>query len=96
MPFVWGPKTLANSNAALGGFYRRIHSRLGSPKAITATAHKLARIFYRLWTTGQAYLDLGKDYCENRYKERMLRNITRRARELGYDAVSQPIEQRVA
>jgi transposase len=93
--FRLGARTLANSNAALGGFYRRIRARLGSPKAITATAHKLARIFYRMWTTGQAYRDLGKDYCENRYKERMLRNITKRARELGYDAVLQPIEQRV-
>ena len=85
--FRMGAQTLANSNAALGGFYRRIRSRLGSPKAITATAHKLARIFYRMWTTRQAYIDLGKDYYENRYKERMLRNITKRARELGYDAV---------
>jgi hypothetical protein len=58
--FRMGAQTLANSNAALGGFYRRIRSRLGSPKAITATAYKLARIFYRMWTTGQAYLDLGK------------------------------------
>ena len=94
--FRMGAQTLANSNAALGGFYRRIRVRLGSPKAITATAHKLARIFYRMWTTRQSYVDLGKDYYENRYKERMLRNITKRARELGYDAVLQPIEQRVA
>jgi hypothetical protein len=31
-------------------------SRLGAPKAITATAHKLARIFYRLWTSGEAFV----------------------------------------
>jgi hypothetical protein len=49
-----------------------------------------------MWTTGQAYIDLGKDYYENRYKERVLRNITKRARELVYDAVLQPIEERVA
>jgi transposase len=89
-------QSLANSNTGLGGFYRRIRARLGAPKAITATAHKLARILYRMWTTGQSYTDLGSDYYENRYKERVLRNITRRARELGYDAVLQPIEQRVA
>jgi len=94
--FRMGAQTLANSNVALGGFYRRIRSRLGSPKAITATAHKLARIFYRMWTTGQSYIDLGKDYYENRYKERVLRNIAKRARELGYDAVLQPIGERVA
>jgi hypothetical protein len=97
-----GSFPIISNNAAgidiggLGGFYRRIRSRLGSPKAITATAHKLARIFYRMWTTRQAYADLGSDYYENRYKERVLRNITKRARALGYDAVLQPIGQRVA
>ncbi len=94
--FRMAAQALASSNTGLGGFYRRIRARLGSPKAITATAHKLARIFYRMWTTSQAYTDLGSDYYENRYKERMLRNITKRARELGYDAILQPIEQRVA
>jgi transposase len=94
--FRMAAQALANSNTGLGGFYRRIRARLGSPKAITATAHKLARIFYRMWTTGQAYADLGSDYYENRYKERVLRNITKRARELGYDAVLQPIGPRVA
>ena len=44
-----------NSNGAFGGFYRRIKARPGAPKAITATAHKLARIFYRMWATGRAY-----------------------------------------
>jgi transposase len=94
--FRMAAQSLANSNTGLGGFYRRIRARLGAPKAITATAHKLARIFYRMWTTGQSYIDMGSDYYENRYKERVLRNITNRARELGYDAVLQPIEQRVA
>ena len=94
--FRMAAQSVANSNTGLGGFYRRIRARLGAPKAITATAHKLARIFYRMWTTGQSYTDLGSDYYENRYKERVLRNITRRARELGYDAVLQPIQQRVA
>jgi transposase len=94
--FRMAAQALASSNTGLGGFYRRIRARLGSPKAITATAHKLARIFYRMWTTRQSYTDLGSDYYENRYKERVLRNITKRARELGYDAILQPIEQRVA
>jgi transposase len=94
--FRMAAQSLAVSNTGLGGFYRRIRARLGSPKAITATAHKLARIFYRMWTTRQSYVDIGSDYYENRHKERVLRNITKRARELGYNAVLQPIEQRVA
>ena len=88
--FRMAAQTLANSNTGLGGFYRRIRARLGSPKAITATAHKLARIFYRMWTTRRSYVDLGSEYYENRYKERVLRNIAKRAHELGYEAVLQP------
>ena len=47
-------------------------------------------------TNGQAYMDLGSDYYENRYKERVLRNITKRARELGYAVTLQPLDQKVA
>ncbi|MDV2997930.1 MAG: hypothetical protein N4J56_008069 [Chroococcidiopsis sp. SAG 2025] len=60
-------QTAGKSNSALGAFYRRLRSRLGSPKAITATAHKIARIFYKLWTTGGNYTDPGMDYYEQRY-----------------------------
>ncbi len=46
---------LHHSKSALGDFYRRMRARLGAPKAITATAHKLARIVYHLLKTGEAY-----------------------------------------
>jgi transposase len=82
---------LANSSSALGGYYRRMRARLGAPKAITATAHKLARIFYHLWKTGDSYTDPGIDYYEQRYKERVLRNIKRKAKQLGYLVTLQPI-----
>jgi hypothetical protein len=48
-------QTLARSKSHLGDYYRRMRARLGAPQAITATAHKLARIVYHLLTTGQAY-----------------------------------------
>ncbi len=89
--FRMAGQSAGNSNGAFGGFYRRIKARLGAPKAITATAHKLARIFYRMWATGRAYVDMGADYYETRYKDRVLRNITRRAKELGYELVPQPL-----
>ncbi|MBD2682845.1 MULTISPECIES: hypothetical protein [Nostoc] len=65
-------QSLCRSGSALGGFYRRLAARLGVPKAITATAHKLARIFYRLWTTGNVYTDPGLDAYEQQYRERTL------------------------
>jgi transposase len=57
--------SLTQSRSALGAFFRRLRSRFGSPKAITATAHKIARMFYQMWTTGEQYDDPGLDYYEH-------------------------------
>ncbi|WP_199339828.1 hypothetical protein [Nostoc sp. FACHB-892] len=77
-------------NSASGTFYRRLRSRLGTPKAITATAHKLARIFYRLWTNGGKYQDPGMDYYEQRYQERVINNLQKKALALGFELTPQP------
>lgn len=47
--------SLNHSQSFLGHFYRRMRTKRGAPKAITATAHKLARIIYYMVTTGHAY-----------------------------------------
>lgn len=83
------PKKVSKSNSALGAFYPRLRSRLGTPKTITATAHKLARIFYRLWTGGD-YQDPGMDYYEQRYQERVINNLHKKAIALGFELVPQP------
>ena len=62
-------------------------SELGSPKAITAAAHKLARIIYSMLRHGQNYVDQGADYYENQYRQRALRAAQRPAAQLGYDLV---------
>ncbi len=49
-------RTVQRAPTALGAFYRRMRSRLGAPKAITATAHKLARLVYSLLQHGRAYV----------------------------------------
>jgi len=91
MAFRIAAQSLANSNTALGGFYRRIRARLGAPKAITATAHKLARIFYTLWKTGKQYVDLGAQHYEQRYKDRMVRSMKKRLQDLGYAVTIEPV-----
>ena len=83
--------TMHHSASALGGYYRRMRAKLGAPKAITATAHKLARMFYRLWKTGESYNDPGADYYEQKYKERVLNNIKAKAKQLGYDIALKPL-----
>jgi hypothetical protein len=76
---------MRHSASALGGYYRRMRAKLGAPKAITATAQKLARIFYRLWKTGESYNDPGADYYEQKYTERVLNNMKAKAKQLGYE-----------
>ena len=76
--------SLYRSKTAIGAFFRRMRARLGAPKAITAAAHKLARILYRMLTTGENYQEAGENYYEQQYQARVIANLTRRAEELGY------------
>lgn len=76
--------SLQRSKSALGAFFRRKKAQLGSPKAITATAHKIARIFYLMLKHGTEYKDLGQDYYEERYQNRMINNLKKRAKQFGY------------
>jgi transposase len=85
--------TLSHSSSALGGFCRRMHARLGAPKAITATAHKIARIFYQMWKYRTPYQDLGADYYEQRYKQRLLSNMKKTAKQIGYFIELTPMPQ---
>jgi len=80
--------TLFNSKSALGAYLRRQRARLGAPKAITATAHKLARLIYAMLTHGTAYVDAGQEYYEERYRVRVIQNLKRRAQELGFELVT--------
>ena len=82
--------TLFNSKSALGAYLRRQRSRLGAPKAITATAHKLARLIYAMLKHGTEYVDAGQEYYEQRYRSRVVQNLKRKAREMGYALVSMP------
>ena len=94
--FRMAAQSLANSHTALGAFYRRLRSRLGPPKAITATAHKLARIFYRLWKTGEAYVDPGVDAYQQQYQQRAIKNLKQRAKQMGFELVPQSSQSQVS
>jgi transposase len=75
---------VGKTSTALGAFYRCLAARIGKAKAVTATARKLAVLFYNTLRYGRAYQDPGADHYEARYRERVLRSLTRRAQELGY------------
>jgi transposase len=78
---------LVNSDSALGAYYRRMRARLGAPKAITATAHKLARLVYSMLRYGTAYVDAGQQAYEKQSRDRVLTNLQRKARVFGYQLV---------
>lgn len=76
--------TVGKTNTALGAFYRRLSSRVGKAKAVTATARKIAILFYNALRYGMNYKDPGSDQYEKKYKDRMLKNLRRKADDLGY------------
>ncbi len=82
-------QALRKSQTALGAHHRRLCSRMDKPKAITASAHKLARLVYFMLTKGQAFVEAGQDEYEERYHQRVVQNLTRRAHQLGFQLTPQ-------
>ena len=78
---------LRTSQSALGAYYRRMCARMDRAKAVTAGAHKLARLIYTMLTKGEEYTDRGQDYFEERYRQRVLHNLTQRAKAMGMQLV---------
>ena len=76
--------SVGRTETALGAFYRRLSSRVGKAKAITATARKIAVLFYNAMRHGMDYVDPGASYYETRYRERVVKNLHRRAKALGF------------
>lgn len=75
---------LLRSRSALGAYFRRLAGRMDKPKAIKAAAHKLARLIYTMLTRGTEYVDQGQDYYEQRYRTRVLANLSKKAASLGF------------
>ncbi len=82
--------SLSRSDSALGAFYRRMRAKSGPQKAITATAHKLARIIYFMLKRREEYVDPGEAYYQEKYRQRIIHNLQRKAKSLGFQLV--PVE----
>ena len=84
---------LRTSRSALGAYFRRMCSRMDKSKAVAAAAHKLARLIYTMLTKGEEYTDKGQDYYEERYRERVLWQLTHRAKKMGMKLVATELPQ---
>jgi transposase len=83
--FRMAAASLARSQSALGAYYRRIQARKGGIHAVTATAHKLARIFYAMLKNKTQYVELGQQAYEEQYKRRRIMSLLKQAKSLGYN-----------
>jgi transposase len=79
--------TIGKTDTPLGCFYRRKAAQFGAPKAITATARKLACLVYEMVRTGQEYRPQSASAYQKRYDEARLKSFCQRAKELGYGLV---------
>jgi transposase len=86
--------SVGRTETALGAFYRRLAARIGKAKALTATARKIAILFYRAMRFGMRYQDPGADQYERRYRERVVKQLHRRAAHFGFSL--QPMESGVS
>lgn len=78
-----------SAHSYIGAYYRRLAARIGKAKAIKATARKLAIMVYYALKYGTDYVEKGENYYEENYRARVLKNISRRAREMGYRLVEE-------
>ncbi len=81
---------LIRSRSYLGAQYRRLRTKLGAPKAITAMTHRLARLVYRMLKYGQQYVDKGTEYYEERYRNQQIHLLQKMATKLGFQVTRAP------
>lgn len=81
---------LIRSQSALGANFRRLRSKLGAPKAVTAMAHKLARLVYRMLKFGAGYIDKGMEAYESRYRQQQTKWLMKQAAALNFQLIAAP------
>ena len=84
-------QSLHRSQSYLGDYFRRMRARLGTPAAITAAAHKLARIVYHLLTTHEAYAESVFSLAEQRSKDRRIAHLKKQASALGFQLLESSV-----
>ncbi|MDO5703563.1 MAG: IS110 family transposase [Paracoccus sp. (in: a-proteobacteria)] len=88
--------TIGRSDTTWGAFYRRLSARIGKQKAVTATARKIAVLFYNAIRFGITYRDPGAAAYEERHRGRVLANLQRRAKTLGFALAPLPDSEAVS
>ncbi len=77
--------SVSKSDCYLGAFYRKKCAQKGAPIAITATAYKIAKIYYFMLKNGTEYYDHGAEYYDKKYKERTIKYLKSRVKDFGFE-----------
>ena len=85
-------RSVGQTMAPLGLFYRRIRSRIGGLGAVKATAHKLACLVYRMLKYGQEYVTQSMEEYEAKVKANMLKALKRKAAAMGFELSPLPTQ----
>jgi transposase len=88
LAFRMAANALFKSQTPLGDFFRRMRAKLGAPSAITAAAHKLARIVFHMLSTRQAYDEGILNKNERHFRARAEARLRAQAKALGYSVVA--------
>lgn len=86
--------TLRSSKTALGALYRSMRAKHGPASAVTICAHKMARVIFAMLTTKQPYREIGEAAYLERHRGRLLHNLERRAKALGYQVLPLNLKSR--
>jgi hypothetical protein len=84
--------SVSRSKTALGAFYRKMRGKLGGPKAVTATAHKIAKNFYHMLRNRTDFKDVGQETFERRHVERTLASLKKKAAAMGYELTEKAVK----
>ena len=85
--FRMAANAVRETDTAIGAYYRRMRSKFGPAKAITATAHKLAIIYYTMLKFKTSYKELGADNYERQYREKIINNLQKKAKTMGFQMI---------
>ncbi len=85
--FRMAAQSISRSNTAFGAFFRRLAAHIGVQQAIVATAHKIARTVYAILRDRLPFQELGADEYEQRYRQRVIARLTKRANAFGFRLV---------
>ncbi len=77
-------KSLQRSQNSIGAFFRRMSYKLGYQEAVTATAHKLARIIYAMLKYKRQFDPVVLDIRHEFNEAKKLLSIKKMAKNMGY------------